>query len=125
MMLAQPAECAAYPEVVEALASCWIGAAVEGAVGGEEAAATQDAGNAPYCGILVGHEVDGVEEEDGVGLADGTAQVGGIALDEGDRAAGQALLGDIYGIGGRLDAHHGGGAPAMFEGIQHQLGDIA
>src|SRR5260221_14429791 len=110
MLLAQPAEGAPRPEVIEALAAGGIGAIEEGAVAGEVAARTERACDLADDLVLVGDQVDGVAEEDGVHAGKGGGQVIDVALLEGDGAALQPVARHVNRLEGRLDANHAGAA---------------
>src|SRR5262249_45856232 len=66
VVLAEPAERPPRPEMVEALAAWRIGTGEEGAVAGEEAAWGKHSRDLGDGVLLVGDEVDGIAEEDGI-----------------------------------------------------------
>src|SRR5260221_9587611 len=125
MLLAQPAEGAPCPEVIEALAAGGIGALEEGAVAGEVATRTERVRDLADDLVLVGDQVDGIAEEDGVYAGKGGGQGVDVALREGDGAASQPVARHVNGLEGRLDANHAGGAAQPLQLVQHELGHRA
>src|SRR5260221_3551141 len=125
MLLAQPAEGAPCPEVIEALAAGGIGALEEGAVAGEIATRTERVRDLADDLVLVGDQVDGIAEEDGVYAGKGGGQVVDVALLEGDGAASQPVARHVNRLEGRLDANHAGGAAQPLQLVQHELGHPA
>src|SRR5258708_19049649 len=122
MLLAQPAEGAPCPEVIEALATGGIGALEEGAVAGEVATRTERVRDLADDLVLVGDQVDGIAEEDGVYAGKGGGQVVDVALLEGDGAASQPVARHVNRLEGRLDANHAGGAGQPLHLLPHDFG---
>src|SRR5258708_24380854 len=103
MLLAQPAEGAPCPEVIEALATGGIGAVEEGAVAGEVATRTERVRDLADDLVLVRDKVDGIAEADGVYAGKGAGQAIDDALLESNYTASQPFAPHVNHIDVRLD----------------------
>src|SRR5260221_1662413 len=125
MMLANPAERAANPEMRETLAFWSLRADVEGAVAREQAARPQQANNLSQDVRFIWQEVDGVTEEDRIRFWADLRQVMGVALHETHVTPQQGFAGDGDRLPRRLDGGHVRRPLQPLQLVQNELGDGA